>query len=265
MNHNKQMKDVAAEVIYNKQVSRSYYQLALRTGWGRFQPGQFVMILVPDKAVFVRRPFSISRSIDNGTIEVCYKTVGVGTRRIACLEPGQRLPLLGPLGNGFDIPKGSKSAVIVAGGFGIAPFVEMTKRLASKKIETTLFYGGKVMEDILFIDQFEGLGVKCHIATEDGSLGYKGKVTELLLESQSNLLKNSIVYCCGPKGLIAAMVDISRKKSLRAQMSYETYMGCGIGVCLGCAVPTKDGYKRACTEGPVFSVDDLMGDVYVGK
>ena len=251
-------KDRDAIIETNKQIGNDYYCLALKTGWSDYDPGQFVMVQVPDHVVLVRRPFSIARKKGNDGIELVYKVVGPGTRHLSEVKEGTSIRVMGPLGRGFQIPKGIKKIVIVAGGFGIAPFLEMLPLLQERGIETHLYYGGRIREDILFLDEFENHGVTCHISTEDGSLGAQGMVTEPLLKDISNYSKNSMIFCCGPKGLLDAVLSISKEYQVPAEVSYETYMGCGIGVCLGCVVKTKDGYKRACKDGPVFHSSELV-------
>jgi dihydroorotate dehydrogenase electron transfer subunit len=215
------------------------------------------MLQVPDSVVFLRRPFSICRKVDSDTIELFYKKVGQGTGRLSELSQGEKIQVLGPLGKGFTLPKGVKKALFVAGGFGIAPFVEFAKVLNKKGVKAALFYGGRGLEDIQFIDEFKDLGVDVYITTEDGTLGAKGLITELLLKELSNYPKDSMIFCCGPSGMTESVIDLAKKNEIPAQVSYETYMGCGIGVCLGCAVKTTEGYKRACTEGPVFDIKEI--------
>jgi len=259
------MKDITSKIDSNLQIGENYYQLVLRTGWSSFHSGQFVMVKIPTNEVFLRRPFSISEGIDKDSISIIYKKVGPGTDHLSTMQTGDNLNVLGPLGNGFKPlphPGGAAhlrgaQAVMVAGGFGIAPFVGLAKEFADKGIKASLFYGGRTKEDILLIDRFKEMGVSVNISTEDGSLGERGIVTELLLKDTSNLLKNSEIFCCGPHGLTEAVINIAKEHNVPAQVSFETYMGCGIGVCLGCAVKTKDGYKRACKEGPVFDIKEL--------
>lgn len=248
-------KDVKAQVLYNTQLSKNYFRLGLKTGWQKFIPGQFVMIRVPDENVLIRRPFSISRGAEfGGGVEIVYKVVGRGTGSLKKLVECESVSLLGPLGRGFDVPKFVKKIAVVAGGFGIAPFMGM---LSGLKKRATIYYGGCGMEDVLFLEEFEEHGIKVHVSTDDGTLGYKGLVTEILLKDIDNYLKDSVILCCGPNGLLEAVAEIAKGKNIPAQLSYEAYMGCGIGVCLGCAVKTRDGYKRACKEGPVFDVEEI--------
>ena len=251
-------KDRDAIIEYNNRIESDYFSLGIKTGWCDYEPGQFVMVQVPDHVVLVRRPFSIARKKGADGVELVYKVVGPGTRHMSELKKGTSIRVMGPLGRGFQIPKEIKKAVIVAGGFGIAPFLEMVPELNKRGIETHLYYGGRVREDILFQGEFEGQGVHCHISTEDGSLGTRGMVTEPLLKDISKYKKNSMIFCCGPKGLLDAVLKISKDHQIEAEVSYETYMGCGIGVCLGCVVKTTDGYRRACKDGPVFRSSELM-------
>lgn len=250
--------DVQALVLHNKQISKKYYMLGLKTGWSDFTAGQFVMIKIPDVTVFLRRPFSICRKLDNGEIEICYKVVGKGTEKLKSVKAGQVLSVLGPQGNGFKVSKDIERLIIVAGGFGIAPFVKLEEQVSQMGIKCDLYVGGKSLEDILFLDYFNEKGVNLHITTEDGSIGEKGYVTKLVERDISKYPKNSLILCCGPKGLNETLLNLSVKYDITAQISYETYMACGIGVCQGCVVETKDGYKRACKDGPVFESSVLL-------
>ena len=252
-------KDVRAEVVYNAQISSNYYRLGLKTGWGRYEAGQFVMVRIPSDELVVRRPFSISRGVEKDTIEIVYKVIGRGTAILRELSEGESIDVLGPLGNSFKIPKVDR-LILVAGGFGVAPFMGVLKKLKKSCRELRLYYGGGGLEDILFLEEFDEAGIDCHITTEDGSLGHKGLVTELLLKDIAKTPKNSVIFGCGPKGLLDRLIGISREHRIPAELSYETYMGCGIGICLGCAVKTKEGYKRACKDGPVFNASELVVD-----
>lgn len=252
------IKDILAKVIYNTQISRNYWRIGLKTGWSRFNPGQFVMLRIPDNSVLVRRPFSIARPVDDDAVEVVYKVVGPGTRVIRSLGDIDHIYVLGPLGEGFTPPKKGKKVVLVAGGFGMAPFLGFLPILKKNASEINFYYGGKTLEDILFLDEFRGEGVGINISTEDGGLGHKGLVTELLSKDIDNYSKNSVIYCCGPSGLIQRVVDMAKERDLEGEVSAESYMGCGIGVCLGCAVKTKDGYKKACKDGPVFQISEII-------
>lgn len=275
------MKDVRAKVLYNDQIKGEYFRIGLECGWDTaatefgscFDPGQFVMVKVPAEKAFVRRPFSIARAEGKGGIQLIYKVVGEGTVALSSLKEGDSVDVLGPLGRGFSVPEKLSHAIIVAGGFGIAPFVGLTAILSYKSIMTDIYYGGKMADDIFLLEELREKGASCSISTEDGSLGHKGLVTELLERDIDNLLinnkileykntrqgeyKGKTIYCCGPKGLSDAVASIAKKRRLPAQISYEAYMACGFGVCLGCVVKTKGGWKRACKDGPVFDVDEL--------
>lgn len=142
---------------------------------------------------------------------------------------------------------------------GVAPLVALAEKWLNKK-RTIVLLGAKTKKGILCIRDFRKLGCKVHIATEDGSCGHKGLVTELLKKvlGASNIEHRASIYACGPKAMLKEIASISRRLHLPAQGSLEENMACGVGACLGCAIKTKDGYKRVCKDGPVFDLKDII-------
>lgn len=249
------MKDTQAQIAYKEFAGEHYFRMGFKVGWTEFTPGQFVMIDVPQ--VFLRRPFGIVK-LDNGILEVCIKVVGPGTESLSKVGAGQSIWILGPLGQGFQYPKELKTALLVAGGYGIAPLLPLAKRLVSENKDVVFFYGAKRTTDLLYIDELKNAGVKLHLATEDGSVGHKGLITEKF-EKEAAGHEGAMMFVCGPDGLIRAAAKFGMQAKMPVQVSLERYMACGMGVCLGCVVKMKDGaYQRACREGPVFDAGNIM-------
>ena len=266
-----------ATIAANQEVRPSYFKMGLEGPGLRvgFEPGQFFMVRIgegPDP--LLRLPFSI-HWMKEGSLEILYRIVGRGTEALASFKPGQEIDLLGPLGKGFLIPFDLGSALLVAGGMGIAPLRGLAGRLyallegfgtqahrADLEAKVTAIIGGKGSGDILCTEELRALGAEVHISTEDGSLGEKGLATdllgELLSESRASSPLPSILYACGPRPMLAKVARIAHQAKIPCQVSLEEYMACGIGACMGCAVKTKtqaDSYQLVCKDGPVFDAE----------
>jgi len=246
--------DYQSNVAYQKELGAGYYCLGLETGLPGFIPGQFGMLEIP--GVLLRRPFSLARQIGSIT-EILYKVVGKGTEILKDISEKARLQLLAPLGNGFTLPLDTGDLVGVAGGYGVAPFLELASQLRKQEKRLVLYYGAQSKKDLMYLPELEELQVELHISTVDGSCGYKGLVTEpLALAYGEN--KPAMVWSCGPMGLLKAVGRWSEECEIACELSVEETMGCGTGVCLGCVVKNRDGnYLRSCIEGPVFRGKDL--------
>lgn len=204
-------------------------------------PGQFVNIGW-SPGPLLRRPFSVYR-VDGERIEIVLKAVGPGTAHLLSMTQGDRVSCLGPLGHGFEISSGPGTAVLVSGGLGVASMTLAARRAASLGIRVTWVHGARTAEDLC--SEFDGDDLVW--ATDDGSKGVKG--TAVAASPDADL-----VLACGPNRMLAAVAQ----RWPAAQVAVETYMGCGTGVCLGCAVPlTRGGYDRACKEGPVYRASDI--------
>jgi len=227
------------------------------------QPGQFINIKVSDSLVpLLRRPFSIHR-VDPAAawFEILFQVVGRGTAILADFEINDELDILGPLGNHFEIPPDCNHAILVAGGLGIAPFLFLAQQLVIQDITTVLFYGNRSHSATCCLNDFDQLGVSCFLATDDGSAGFKGTVTELLA-SRKNLLQQpgTAVFACGPNPMLRQLKQLVDKFNFPCQVSLETMMACGFGVCLGCVVTVTDPrvrYKYVCKDGPVFHINEI--------
>ena len=204
--------------------------------------GQFVNLGV--EGFLLRRPFSVYRA-DGDRIEVVLKAVGAGTRRLLSMRPGDVVSCLGPLGRGFDFggAGGRKTAVLVSGGLGVAPMPLAARDARAAGLQVTWVHGARTAGELCS----ESDGDDVIMATDDGTSGFAGTAVAAAPDAD-------VVLACGPNRMLAAVAD----RWPEAQVAVETYMGCGTGVCLGCAVPlTRGGYDRACTEGPVYRAADI--------
>ena len=203
--------------------------------------GQFVNIgLKPGP--LLRRPFSVYRA-EGDRIEVVLKAVGVGTEQLLAMRDGDVASCLGPLGRGYQFAAGAKSAVLVSGGLGVAPMPLAARDARAAGMEVTWVQGARTAVELCS----ESEGDKVILATDDGSSGFAG--TAVAAAPAADL-----VLACGPNRMLAAVAE----RWPEAQVAVETYMGCGTGVCLGCAVPlARGGYDRACSEGPVYRASDI--------
>lgn len=250
------MKDLATTIALNERVTETTSRLRVAVDWPSYDPGQFVMLAVPGGETFLRRPFGIA-GLAGGHAEICYKVVGKGTAALARSPAGTPVNILGPCGRGFSVPTGTTNAVLVAGGYGIGPLYGLAEKLAASKTPTHVFYGGRDASHLLYLDELAKLGVKLHLATEDGSRGHRGFVTELL-ERELPAVDAPALFACGPHGLLAAVARIGLARAVPTQVSMEAYMACGMGVCMGCVCKDKDAnYVRTCREGPVFDAKEL--------
>lgn len=224
------------------------------------EPGQFVHVLVPSlEKSALRRPFSVLDA-SGGKLTVLYKTVGRGTGALSTAREGETLLVEGPLGHGF--PVDSKAvALLVGGGFGVAPLYFLAKRRAALGLESVLFVGGRTKDDLLQIEEFEKLGVKVFAATNDGSAGVKGLVVAPLDEEVLKLRQAGAafeLYTCGPDGLLKAVSERAVSLGVPGWISADRHMICGVGACFACIQKTVRGNSRCCIEGPVFRAEDIV-------
>lgn len=258
-----------SEILSNQEIAPAYWRIRLSAppSFVTAKPGQFIMVQVSDSiSPLLRRPFGV---FNTGTdeqpwFEMLYKVVGKGTALLASHHAGEIIDVLGPLGTGFDQGSDDEEKLIVGGGIGLAPLYPLCKELTQKKSPVRLFVGGRTQADILCLEDFKALGVDCHVATEDGSLGTKGFVTKALEQHLDQLSGKAALYVCGPHGMLAAVARIADARQLPCQVSLENYMACGVGACLGCVTPGKNhspttpDYRCVCAEGPVFASNELQ-------
>ena len=217
---------------------------------GESCPGQFVTVRCGEDSL-LRRPFSIHKA-ENGQMELLFATVGHGTEWLAHCEKGDSLDMLGPLGNGFEIYPNLRNLLLIAGGIGVAPLVCLAEKAVPDGFSVKLILGAATASQ-LYAEAIEG--VEIIRITDDGSAGEKGLATDLL----PSLAKwADQIFACGPIPMyrtMAGMADEFEGKSV--QILLEQVMGCGVGACRGCAVPTKQGMKMVCQDGPVFDLREI--------
>jgi NAD(P)H-flavin reductase len=224
-----------------------FYMLATATRWGGGA----------SERPFLPRAFSVLRApADGDELQFLIEDVGPGTNRLCELEPGDQLLLTGPLGSGFSAPREGRRAVLVGGGVGIAPLAILQDELGA---QTTALLG--------FRDAAHapgaGLLQDARVATEDGSTGRPGLVTELLV-AELDAVPRSEVYACGPPAMLEAVRALCAERQTPAQLALESGMACGFGACFGCVVPTVDGLIRLCVEGPVLDASLLQSALVPG-
>jgi dihydroorotate dehydrogenase electron transfer subunit len=273
------MKIEQARVLSHSALCGDYRLLVLQAPSiaSRAKPGQFVHVRVPElEDAVLRRPFSIYRA-KGKSLSILYKQVGRGTAAMAGIRKGDRLSLIGPLGNGFPLDRKGSFPVLVAGGYGVAPLLFLAERMKTKGI---VFVGGAKAEDVLCTSEFKKIGWKVRVATVDGSLGEKGLVTGILdawlaravgagLSRDKSRRKAAPAqftpefYVCGPAGMLKAVGQRAMRNGWTAWLSLDKHMGCGVGACLTCVqrIRLDDGrevWARVCKEGPVFEARQIM-------
>ncbi len=235
-------------------------------------PGQFVEVRVADCSdPFLRRPFSVNHvDRESGRFAILYEAIGHFTLQISAKRPGDYLDVLGPLGRPYPlgVEEGGE-VVFVAGGLGIASFLLAARALREEgdTRPVRLFYGARTREAIVQLREFREAGVECEVATDDGSAGYHGLVTGLLERYLSSSPDRPVLYVCGPTPMLRAVSGMAARHGAKCYLSLETYMGCGIGTCMGCAIKMRTGdgpddfeFQRACVEGPVVDASRLIWD-----
>lgn len=256
-----------AAIVGNRVLQGDYYQVDLACPGiaAQVQPGQFVHIKLPlFEHRVLRRPFSVyDVDVETGRLSIIYKIVGEGTAHLATLAPGTTADVMGPLGVGFSEPAADRTPILVAGGYGCAATYLLAKRSPAP---CRVLIGGRSRGDILLADAFAALGSEVRIATEDGSQGHHGLVTDLLSEALSADPPAPVICACGPNPMLKAVAEIALARGLDAEISLDHAMCCGVGACFACVVKMKadgpDGWKyvRTCLEGPVFKASRTCWD-----
>jgi dihydroorotate dehydrogenase electron transfer subunit len=260
-------------VVRNKRIKSLYFLLETYCPpiAAKIKPGQFIMLKVSGtNSPLLRRPFSVYKSYPKhhaeekkrGCVIILYKQVGLGTLKMTEMGKGQKIDLIGPLGNGFTLPAPSSSNIIlIGGGMGIVSLYPLAETLRTKNL--TVFMGGRTRDDILCVGDFKKLKSNILIATEDGSLGFKGTVIDLFLSQRKKIDRDGsyLIYSCGPIAMLRELGRSVDPTKFFCEVSLETRMGCGFGACWGCVVRTKDlktPYQRVCKEGPVFNLGNIV-------
>jgi len=274
------MTQFKARIISNEKLAPDHFVLMFKAEKEarKTKPGQFFTIKVNDSNTpLLRRPFG-AHIIEKGRIGILYKVVGKATKILSTKKKGETLDILGPLGNGFNLEhvtnrrccegrakRGTKQSqvILVAGGHGAAPLAALAKELIAYRLSLIAYIGARTKKHVVCGRDFRKLGAKVHIATDDGSKGYKGLVTDLLKREitkpkTKNQKPKTAIYACGPNPMLKEVAGIAKHYGIQCQVSLEEYMACGIGTCLGCAVKTRAGYKMVCKDGPVFNAKEIV-------
>lgn len=253
----------SATIVQHRRAGGEYFRLILEARGlaASAAPGRFVMLRVSGNLdPLLARPFGIASAPDRNTIELYYRVAGRGTALLSALEPGTTLGLTGPVGNGFPRPGRRETPLLVAGGSGFPPLLFFAERFSGR---ARLFAGSRdkgCLPPAGVMKRFRDTVQSIHYATEDGSLGVCGFVTDSLfafLEGPGGA-ERPVIYACGPRPMLAAVSAVAARRKVPCYVSMEERMACGLGVCMGCAVPAAGGgYRRVCAEGPVFDACDL--------
>lgn len=219
------------------------------------KPGQFVSLYCKEGSQLLPRPISICEiDRENETLRLVYRVVGKGTKEFSKMNAGDTIRVMGPLGNGFTLE--GKKAILIGGGIGIPPMLELAKSL-SCEVQVVLGYRNN---DLFLKDEFTSYG-KVIVSTEDGSVGTKGNVIDAIRE---NDVQGDIIFACGPTPMLRGVKAYAQEKGLKAQLSLEEKMACGIGACLACVCQSKEvdshthvKNKRICKDGPVFYAEEV--------
>ena len=245
----------------------------------RTVPGQFVMLRMAGvNDPLLGRPLAVYDVVAGPdgkpqSLDIVYLIVGKLTGLLAAAKPGTLLDVWGPLGNGFP-PTQTEHLVMVAGGIGQTPLLTLAREYLGRQAygdpprqvpqaqKVTLCYGARSAEYLAGVDDFRRAGVEVHLSTDDGSTGRQGLVTELIRPAVEQSSHASRIVCCGPGPMLKATADIAREMGLPCQVSLETPMACGLGICFSCVAKIRDAsgrwdYRRTCVEGPVFNAEDV--------
>jgi dihydroorotate dehydrogenase electron transfer subunit len=283
-------------VCANAQAGKRFWRLRLELNgagaksFAAALPGQFTRLDVsnlplPDKEnipeelhdsvsrnILLRRPFSFTDIIpgENKTeVDILYCARGPGTLRMTSLREGGRVSIIGPLGRGFSVPADKQTALLVAGGMGIAPLEYLRKFLSQNhpKIEVVVFTGAKTAQELPYGPEGRIGDSEAILATDDGSVGFKGPITQCIeewLQKTSLISSRCVMYACGPEAMLAKIAEIAKIQDMDCQVSLERMMACGIGVCQSCAVECivpgskETVYKLCCEDGPVFDSKEIV-------
>lgn len=235
-------------------------------------PGQFVQL---STSRYLRRPISImSVDREQGTVELGIRAVGTGTRELIGLKTGEMARVMGPLGHGFSF-ENVKELIVVGGGIGIFPLVMVLEEAKRLSIPTTLICGFRSEQEAMLIERLRNLAHRCVFSSDTGGLDFHGHAAAALTQElakrqeDTSLLSYIHMMTCGPVPLLQAVAAIASEKKISCDVSLESRMACGIGVCLGCAIPIIDGsdgvaYERCCHEGPVFEASRVAWSSMTG-
>lgn len=246
-----------AAVISQREAAPGIYDMWIRTTLAQeAEPGQFLCIYPRDRSTLLPRPISICEvNGDRTALRIVYRVAGAGTGEFSRYQAGEDIQIMGTLGNGFPVEEAEgRKVFLMGGGIGVPPVLELAKRMkADKQIVT-----GYRDSQTFLREDFEKYGT-VYVATEDGSVGTKGNVMDAIRE---NGLEADMIYACGPMPMLRAIKAYAAEHHIRAYISLEEHMACGVGACLGCVVKTREidhhshvHNARICTDGPVFDAE----------
>lgn len=256
-----------AEISKKEQLTQDIFRLTLPVPEvaAAARPGQFVMVRSGKNLdPLLNRPFSLHQGMDDGRIQILFKVLGEGTRRLARQEVGDQITLIGPLGRGFSLPEPASRPCLVGGGMGIAPLFFLARELLRRhpaQVPELLLGARTAVEVRQLAAEFRLMGLDPLVATDDGTLGYKGLVTDLWPRLAESAQPRQ-VFCCGPHPMMAAVARHCAAENWPCQVSLETMMACGVAACLGCAIKGKQtavsgDYLHVCKHGPVFEAQTI--------
>jgi dihydroorotate dehydrogenase electron transfer subunit len=249
-------------IEFNKQIGKNIWLIGFSSSQlaSIANPGQFVMIRLGKEIrdPLLRRPFSIHNIQGNGRVLILYKVVGTVTSMMTSLKKDDNISVIGPLGKGFPLPQPDEKTILVAGGMGVAPLFFLIQTLKKiQKNNITVLLGFSTSQEVILVDRLKDQNVDLFFTTEDGSLGARGLVTDLLDQNFGREISgNPVIYACGPVSMLKKVAQKAYNSNLKCYVSLECCMACGLGICLGCAIKAADGqgssYYYVCKDGPVF-------------
>ena len=251
------MKLLHTQILTNTQIAPDIFSMTVHTPEiaATVYPGQFSMIYLENGELLLPRPISICDTSDEN-LRFVYQVVGKGTEAMAKLQKGENVKILAPLGKGFftgqDARTPLKNVALVGGGIGTPPLLLLAKALKMQGTKMDTYLGFR--NNPILIEDFESVVNNLHIATEDGSVGHKGNILEVL---QSQNQDYDEILACGPRPMLDALANYAHSKSIPCQLSMEERMACGLGTCVGCVLKVSGTYLKICTEGPVFYSDNI--------
>lgn len=248
--------DEIAKVVSQEQLSEGIFDMWIETCniAEKAVPGQFISVYTRDASRLLPRPISICE-VDGNRLRIVYRVVGGGTTEFSGYKSGESIHILGPIGNGFPIKESGK-AILIGGGIGIPPMLELAKRISDDK---TIVLGYRSRDT--FLDRDIKVYGNIVIATDDGSLGTKGTVIDAIKE---NNVEGNVIYACGPTPMLRAVKAYAMENNIEAWLSLEEKMACGVGACLACVCKSTEvddhsmvHNKRICKDGPVFNATEV--------
>lgn len=251
-----------AEIEENRVLNENHNLLSLKTPHSLTapSPGQFFMLEVSKgRDPLLKRAFSLFRRTEEG-FEILYRIKGRGTAILRDMKAGTAVEVLGPLGNGYPPPLPGEVPLIIAGGIGVASVFPLAQQLLG---DAFVFYGARGEKELFLTDQLQKIYRELVVCTDDGSCGVRGNVVDVLHKfMDDNPLvpggRVPVIYACGPHPMLKGIAASAAAYGIKAYVSLEEHMACGVGACLGCVVKTKAGYKRVCKEGPIFDSEEIV-------